>query len=150
MIPKKMKAVVVNGDKSAAVCEVSTPIPQPGEVLVRLDTCLLCTWEQRIFSRSSSMPLPNIPGHEAAGTIADIPTETLTSFTEGDRVVNKTLNHCGHCEACYCGDDCSRLSKRSQVRDKCIPACFWTKPVRRLPPAYYGWTGEPSRKRLNL
>ena len=122
MIPEKMKAVVVNGEKSAAVCEVSTPIPQPGEVLVRLDTCLLCTWEQRIFSRSSSMPLPYIPGHEAAGTIASIPTETLTSFAEGDRVVIKTLNHCGHCEACYRGDDnqCTGSAK-SRIYDG-IPA----------------------------
>lgn len=104
-IPEKMKAVVVNGEKSAAVIEVATPVPQPGEILIRLEVCLLCTWEQRIFSRSSSMPLPYIPGHEAAGVIVGIPTETLTSFSVGDRVVVKTLNHCGHCEACYRGDD---------------------------------------------
>lgn len=105
MIPEKMKAVVVDGEKSATVCEVTTPTPRPGEILIQLKVCLLCTWEQRIFSRASNMALPYIPGHEAAGIVAAIPEGTLTSFQVGDPVVIKTLNHCGHCEACYRGAD---------------------------------------------
>ena len=105
MIPKTMKAVVVEGERSAVLYEVSTPVPQPGEILIELKACLLCTWEQRIFSRESNMALPYIPGHEASGTVAYIPEGTLTSFKVGDPVVIKTLNHCGHCEACYRGAD---------------------------------------------
>ena len=104
MIPEKMRAVVVDEPKSAVVREVTTPVPKPGEILIELKKCLLCTWEQRIFGGSGAK-LPFIPGHEASGVVAYVPGETTTSFKAGDKVVIKTLNHCGHCEECYRGND---------------------------------------------
>ena len=105
MVEKTMKAVAVTEPGNAKVIEVTTPTPQAGEVLIRIDCCLLCTWEQRIFRTGDGMKLPFIPGHELAGTIAAIPEDTVTSFQVGDRVVAKTLDSCGHCEFCYRGDD---------------------------------------------
>ena len=105
MIPKTMKAVVIDGAKSAVVREVSVPSPKPGELLIELKKCLICTWEQRIFGGNSSTALPFIPGHEASGVVACVPEGTITSFKAGDKVVIKTLNHCGHCEECYRGND---------------------------------------------
>ena len=105
MVEKTMKAVAVTEPGNAKVIEVATPTPQAGEVLIRIDCCLLCTWEQRIFRTGDGMKLPFIPGHELAGTIAAIPEDTVTSFQVGDRVVAKTLDSCGHCEFCYRGDD---------------------------------------------
>ena len=101
---KTMKAVVVTGDNQTAILDVPRPEALPGEVLIRIDTCLICTWEQRIFSGKAGMTLPFLPGHEASGTIAEIPANTVTSFKAGDRVVFKTLDHCGHCSFCYQGD----------------------------------------------
>ena len=49
------------------------------------------------------MALPFIPGHEASGVIEKIPEGTITTFKEGDRVVFKTLDDCGHCSYCYQG-----------------------------------------------
>lgn len=104
-VPQKMKAVVVRGPKQAAVEMLSTPTAQPGEVLVQIDTCLICTWEQRIYETGGGMALPFVPGHEIAGRIAAVPEGTVTSFKVGDPVVGKTLDACGHCEYCYRGDD---------------------------------------------
>lgn len=98
-----MKAVAVTDRKKVEVLEVKDPVPVHGQVLIKIHTCLLCTWEQRIFSGESSMDLPFIPGHEAAGEITAIPEGTVTSFKIGDHVVFKTLDDCGHCSFCYQG-----------------------------------------------
>ena len=102
---EKMKAVVVEDREEVNVRDFAMPEPLPGEVLIKIEYCLLCTWEQRIFSGKSSTPLPFIPGHEAAGIIESIPEGTATHFAPGDRVVFKTLDHCGHCRYCYTGAD---------------------------------------------
>lgn len=104
-IPEVMKVVAIEEPQKATVKLVSTPQPAEGEVLIRIECCLLCTWEQRIFSGKSSMSLPFIPGHEAAGTIVAINPDTPTSFKVGDKVAFKTLDHCGHCYFCYQGFD---------------------------------------------
>ncbi|MEI7884404.1 MAG: zinc-binding dehydrogenase [Clostridia bacterium] len=108
-----MKAIVITAANTAKVLEVTTPIPAAGEILIRVESCLLCTWEQRIFS-GASMKLPYIAGHELSGVVEFIPDETITSFKVGDKVVAKTLDNCGHCEACYRGDDnqCTGIVKK--------------------------------------
>lgn len=98
-----MKAVAVTNKKKIEILEVEKPVARHGQVLIKIHSCLLCTWEQRIFSGESSMTLPFIPGHEAAGEIVSIPDETTTTFRVGDRVVFKTLDDCGHCTFCYQG-----------------------------------------------
>ncbi len=105
MIEKTMKALVVTENETIEIRELSTPVPQPGEVLVRLEACLICTWEQRIFKTGAGMQLPFVPGHEAAGVVAEVPEGTVCSFQVGDPVVVKTLDSCGHCEYCYQGLD---------------------------------------------
>ena len=98
-----MKAVAVTGKEKVEILEVKDPAPRHGQVLIKIHTCLLCTWEQRIFAGESSMDLPFIPGHEAAGEIVSIPEGTITTFKPGDHVVFKTLDDCGHCSFCYQG-----------------------------------------------
>ena len=114
MIPEKMKALVIVGDRAVEMKEVSTPVPAAGEVLVKLEKCLLCTWEQRVYTNGAGMKMPFIPGHEVSGTVAVVPDDTITSFKVGDPVVVKTLDNCGHCEFCYTGNDnlCTGKSKK--------------------------------------
>jgi L-iditol 2-dehydrogenase len=104
MIPGTMKAVVVEAPRKALVRTVPTPIPGEGELLIRLERALICTWEQRIFS-GTDMPLPFVPGHEVSGTVAAVPEHTVTGLQPGERVVVKTFDSCGQCEDCYRGDD---------------------------------------------
>jgi 2-desacetyl-2-hydroxyethyl bacteriochlorophyllide A dehydrogenase len=109
-----MKAVVVRGEKKLSVEEVPKPEASAGEILIKITHCLLCTWEMRIFTGASSMKVPFIPGHEASGIVDSVPEGTVTSFKEGDRVVFKTLDHCGHCTYCYSGKDnqCTGAAKK--------------------------------------
>ncbi|MCF6335318.1 MAG: alcohol dehydrogenase catalytic domain-containing protein, partial [Spirochaetales bacterium] len=114
-----MKAVAVTGKGKGEILEVKHPVPENGQVLIKIHTCLLCTWEQRIFSGESGMDLPFIPGHEASGKIVSIPEGTVTSFKEGDHVVFKTLEDCGHCSFCYQGFNnlCGGKSKKRVYGD---------------------------------
>ncbi|MEL7602771.1 MAG: zinc-binding dehydrogenase [Bacillota bacterium] len=104
MIPEKMKAIVISEPHKAEVRELSTPKPAEGEILVCIEKCLLCTWEQRIFG-GGDVALPFVPGHEISGRVAAIPEGTLTMLQVGDPVVVKTYDSCGQCEFCYRGDD---------------------------------------------
>jgi L-iditol 2-dehydrogenase len=109
-----MKVVAITGKERAEIREVPRPEAMAGEVLIKIDTCLLCTWEQRMFGGDSSTTLPFVPGHEASGTIEEIPEGTVTSFKVGDKVVFKTLDHCGHCSYCYQGhtNQCTGTAKK--------------------------------------
>ncbi len=113
MIPEKMKAIVIEAPKVAAVREVTTPKPVEGEVLVRIRRALVCTWEQRIFA-GIDVPPPFVPGHEVSGVVAAVPEGTFTDLAPGDVVVVKTYDSCGACEFCYQGYDnlCKGKSKK--------------------------------------
>lgn len=113
MISEKMKALVVTEKNKVEVREVSTPRETEGEILVRNEKALICTWEQRIFTGQDVAP-PFVPGHEISGTVARIPENTFTTLKVGDPVVVKTYDSCGECEFCYRGEDnlCSGKSKK--------------------------------------
>ncbi|MDD6436132.1 MAG: alcohol dehydrogenase catalytic domain-containing protein [Clostridiales bacterium] len=117
MIPKTMKAIVCDAPNHAEVREMTTPVPQAGEVLVNVKKALICTWEQRIFT-GNDMPLPYVPGHEISGVVAAIPEGTVTDLQVGDKVVVKTYDSCGQCENCYRGmDNLCTGKKKTRVYD---------------------------------
>lgn len=113
MIPEKMKAIVISEAHRAEVREITTPQPKEGQILVRVEKCLICTWEQRIFA-GIDVPLPFVPGHEISGVVAAIGEDTETEVKVGDKVVVKTFDSCGQCENCYRGADnqCTGPKKR--------------------------------------
>ena len=113
MIPEIMNAVYIPEKGKAEVKSFKTPVPQEGEVLVRLKHCLICTWERRIFS-GTDVALPFVPGHEISGEIAAIPEGTITNLVVGQKVVVKTFDSCGECEYCRRGLDnlCKGKSKK--------------------------------------
>lgn len=113
MVPEKMKAIVIDRANHAEVREMTTPRPVAGQILVRVQKALICTWEQRIFA-GIDMPLPFVPGHEISGVVAEIPEGTITDVKVGDKVVVKTYDSCGQCENCYRGMDNQCTGKKSQ------------------------------------
>ena len=136
-----MKAAVFEDIKKVNVRELEKPEPLPGEVLIRVEYCLLCTWEQRIFTGQSKMDLPYIAGHEAAGYIEEVPRNTTTTFKKGDKVVFKTLDHCGHCSYCYSGYDNQCIGKTKKRIFGTIPgsgglAQYVSLPIQRVFPIY--------------
>src|SRR4051812_29870450 len=102
-----MKAVRFHQHGSTDVLhyeEVATPIPRPGEALVRVRACALNyldIWERRGLERVT-IPLPHISGSDVAGEVVEAPGVDLPV---GQRVMLQPGVTCGHCAACLSGRD---------------------------------------------
>jgi alcohol dehydrogenase, propanol-preferring len=101
-----MKAAVVHGfDQPLRIEEVEVPVPQEGQVLVRVEAAGLCHTD--IHAAHGDWPvkpkLPLIPGHEGIGVVEQLGPHVRGSVAEGDRVALPWLGYaCGECR--YCND----------------------------------------------
>ena len=83
--------------------EVRKPEPGPGEVLVRIHACAICTTEQRIYSGVQSWKrFPYVGGHEAAGVVEALGPGAETDLKIGDHVAIVSAT-CGYCTNCRRG-----------------------------------------------
>jgi L-iditol 2-dehydrogenase len=97
------RAGVMTAPGQLEMREVPRPDPQPGEVLVRIEACAICTTEQRIYGGVQSWSrFPYVGGHEAVGRVAAIGPGTEVDLTEGDRVAIFSAT-CGQCVNCRRG-----------------------------------------------
>jgi L-iditol 2-dehydrogenase len=78
------------------VRSIDVPAPGPGEVLVRVDACGVCTWDLFIFSGgfAAQKPFPFYFGHEGIGHVAAV-GGGVTTFREGDRVALRETSRIG-------------------------------------------------------
>ncbi len=102
----KMKVVAITAERQTAVCEIDRPEPSPGQVLVHLHACALCTFEQRVFTQVTKKALPYVGGHECAGVIegwgAGVDRD---EYPKGQKVAVRILQSCGHCPECRRGEE---------------------------------------------
>src|SRR5437763_16872207 len=83
VIPTTMKAAVYHGKQDVRLETVPVPEIGPGEVLIRVHTCGICSTDlKKIHTGSHSAP--RILGHETSGVIAAIGTAE-EEFSVGDR-----------------------------------------------------------------
>jgi NADPH:quinone reductase-like Zn-dependent oxidoreductase len=126
-----MKAVLFHNHGDSQVLEYtdfSTPLPGPGEALVRLKAAALNRLD--IWVRQGwpgiTLEYPHIPGADGAGEIAALgeqarmvfrPGETR-EWSVGDRVVINSNLSCGECEYCLAGMDnrCRRWELLGETR----------------------------------
>jgi L-iditol 2-dehydrogenase len=98
-----MRAAVLTGPERLEIRDVATPAPGPGELLVRLKACGICTLEQRLFTGEMKMPYPVVPGHEASGEVAAAGPGVLPGHEPGTRVALDLVLRCGTCHYCRTG-----------------------------------------------
>jgi len=98
-----MKAAVITGVNKVEVVDVPMPEIGPRDVLLKIKSAGLCTWEQRIYTGQAKADYPFLGGHENAGEIAAV-GELVTNVTVGDRVTMGSSS-CGSCRACLRGED---------------------------------------------
>lgn len=115
-----MKAVFINrhgGPDVLELGELPKPVPEAGEVLIRVRACglnHLDIWIRRGLP-NLKLTYPHVPGSDFAGHVEEIRPTAPNSFDPplavGDRVVAFPSISCGRCEACYSGRDdmCRRL-----------------------------------------
>ena len=98
---EKMNVVAIVDERKAEVREVTRPKPLKNQVLIKIDGCALCTFEQRMFTRIAKVPLPFVGGHEFTGTIVELGEGVKAEeYPLGQRVAARMLNSCGHCYGC--------------------------------------------------
>lgn len=104
-----MKAAIFKqhgGPEVLEYADVPEPRMRADEVLVQVKACALNHLD--IFVRRGmpgiTIPLPHILGNDIAGVVRDV-GELVTWVKPGDEVMVHPGVSCGHCEACFSGQD---------------------------------------------
>ena len=109
-----MKAAFIKefGDKFV-IEETPIPKPGPGELLIKVGSSCLCQADIKIRKGAMAhLKLPHIPGHEVAGTVAEL-GQGVGGFKPGDRIVVYMYQVCRSCPACRSGHEnlCPKLTR---------------------------------------
>ena len=107
VIPKTMKAWVLNDPGELSL--VQKPVPHAGlaEVLIRIDAVAICATDLEIISHGAPAMIYGelpfnmnfTPGHEFMGTIVEL-GPSVDEYAVGDRVAVEIHAGCGRCPRC--------------------------------------------------
>jgi L-iditol 2-dehydrogenase len=92
-----MKALVWKGGADFAIENVPMPGAGAGRLVVKVEFAAVCGSDFHLSDFGAVPPL--IPGHEAAGTVAEA-GKKVTGFKAGDRVALNPVQYCGKCFCC--------------------------------------------------
>ena len=91
-------AVLRHRGGTYAIEQVELVDPGPGQVLVKLAACGICFTDVGVQRYEQGTPLPQVLGHEGAGTVLAV-GDGVTNVAPGDRVVLSYAS-CGACPSC--------------------------------------------------
>jgi 2-desacetyl-2-hydroxyethyl bacteriochlorophyllide A dehydrogenase len=111
-----MKAAVLLAPEKLEIQTLPDPVLDPGEILVKLKACGICTLEQRLYTGAMKISYPLVPGHEAAGEIVEVGKKVVGNFAPGMRVALDLVMRCGQCYYCRIGrsNHCANRFKPGQ------------------------------------
>ena len=95
-----MRGVAFAGNKTVQVREFPTPVPGPGDALVRIRASGLCGSDLHRYRAGESSDV--VTGHEPCGEVAALGPNTAGPPV-GERVVVYHYSGCGICEHCRVG-----------------------------------------------
>jgi alcohol dehydrogenase len=99
-----VKAVVYSGyGLTPVLTQVADPACPGDGVVITVGATGLCRSDWHAWKGHEPVPLPHIPGHELAGTVAEA-GPGVTRWRAGDRVTVPFVCGCGACEYCLAGD----------------------------------------------
>jgi D-arabinose 1-dehydrogenase-like Zn-dependent alcohol dehydrogenase len=99
-----MRAVVYPGyGVMPEVADVAEPACSDDGVVISVGATGVCRSDWHAWKGHDAVPLPHIPGHELAGTIAQA-GPAVTRWRPGDRVTVPFVCGCGRCEYCRAGE----------------------------------------------
>jgi 2-desacetyl-2-hydroxyethyl bacteriochlorophyllide A dehydrogenase len=104
-----MRALVIDGPRSAQVCEVEVPRPAAGQVVVDVHRAGICGTDVELFTgelayfKQGKSRFPLRPGHEWCGVVSAVGAGVDEAW-RGVRVTGDTMLGCGHCRRCRTGN----------------------------------------------
>ena len=113
-----MQIAVVSAPGEVELRETQPPSCGPGQLLVELGGCGLCTFDRRLFSGETPV-YPTAAGHEPAGRVIEV-GQAVAGLPGtprlGDLVTLDMRTRCGTCSACRRGRSAICLAAQSQDR----------------------------------
>ena len=101
-----MKTAVFYGIEDLRIEECPLPEVSENKILIKIEACALCTWEQRVYTGVKKVDYPFIGGHEIAAEIVALGNKIdPTKWQIGDKVVFGTNLACGDCDFCKSGEE---------------------------------------------
>lgn len=98
-----MQAVVYDRPGATPVLtEVPAPVCPAHGAVIAVRATGVCRSDWHAWKGHDPVPLPNIPGHEFAGVVAQVGS-AVHNFSVGDRVTVPFVNGCGQCGYCRKG-----------------------------------------------
>lgn len=104
-----MRSAKFLGNGRIEIEERPLPVPGPGELVVRVQSCALCGSERGQWSVGGGVT----PGHEGAGVVADVGPGTSTPV--GTRGSVYLVAYCGECRLCRSGSSGACLKKAAML-----------------------------------
>ncbi|MDF2671838.1 MAG: Zn-dependent alcohol dehydrogenase [Clostridiales bacterium] len=99
----KYKVAVITDVNKLEFVEKELKQPEDNQVLVKVDSCAICTLEQRVYGGVMKR-YPFAGGHEVSGRVTAI-GRNVKSLSEGDKVTARLLTSCGECYYCRSGHE---------------------------------------------
>ena len=86
-MPQMMKTAVMTGNSRIELVRRPRPVPESGEVLVRIEYVGVCGSDLHLYEYAwgGLVRAPYVLGHEAAGTVVEL-GKGVTGLEVGDRV----------------------------------------------------------------
>lgn len=97
-----MRAIVYAEPRKFELAEVSTPVPEPGQVLLKVLMTGVCGTDLHLDAGEFSPSYPLTPGHEMVGEIVELGAD-VTNLRLGQRVTVDNARGCGECSNCRRG-----------------------------------------------
>ena len=104
-----MRALIIDGPRSARVGEVEVPRPAPGQVVVDVHRVGICGTDVELFTgelayfEQGKSRFPLRPGHEWCGVVSAVGAAVDEAWL-GVRVTGDTMLGCGRCRRCRAGN----------------------------------------------
>ena len=104
-----MRALIIDGPRSARVGEVEVPRPAAGQVVVDVHRVGICGTDVELFTgelayfEQGKSRFPLRPGHEWCGVVSAVGAGVDEAWL-GARVTGDTMLGCGHCRRCRAGN----------------------------------------------
>lgn len=120
-----MKTATLTDAHMMKIGDMERPEPGPGELLVEISVCGVCTTDLHMYKGNLTVDYPMVPGHESAGEVATT-GDDVDDFQPGDRVAINPSVPCHECRACKSGRGnlCHDLTSIGGVAKHIIDGAF--------------------------
>ncbi len=97
-------AVLESAPGPLRIESIPVPVPNAGEVLVRVSACGVCHTDLHVIKSEVAFPVPAVLGHEITGTVEALGAG-VRGPAPGTRVASAFIMPCGACQSCGVGRD---------------------------------------------